>query len=214
MKVKIQTEEGFYETEIKEQLSLTELLETIDRLKEVYRFLSPLTKKKDDWDDSNINYAVRETAERKTQKRDWCDTREKAVNIVKLHYTGTKEQKQEFANSIDHDWNDIVKSIWGLTRRYEIIPQDIGMNRFPGRGEQWQSNPALAEKFVKDNSNPNFKKTYSLSQLGALSWKQLQDLSIQFNISEQQINEFKSLDDTESLIVLLRQKMRQYENQN
>jgi hypothetical protein len=198
MKVKIQTEDGFYETEVKEQLSLTELLETIDKLKEVYRFLSPLTKKKDDyWDDSNINYTIRDIKPRKktTNSREWCDTREKAINIMKLHYSGTKEQKLEFANSINHDWNNIVKSIWGLQNRYKITPKDIGLERF-------------------ERVNPNnFKKTYSLAQLGTLSWNHLQELAIQFNIPAQQISEFKSLDDKESLIVLLRQKMRQYENQ-
>ena len=69
--------------------------------------------------------------------RTWCDTREKSVELMKLSYHGTNEEKQKKAQELGVAWNEIVKSFYGLKKRYNIIPQDVGLERFPTRGESY-----------------------------------------------------------------------------
>lgn len=67
-------------------------------------------------------------------KYPWTQNRDKAVELVKLHYFGEKEKKEQIARSNNISWYDIVKSLHNLKKRFDIKPQEIGLREFPPRG--------------------------------------------------------------------------------
>jgi hypothetical protein len=72
---------------------------------------------------------------RAMKRRDWCNTREKAIDVIKMHYHGTKEEKTKWSQKNNVIWNDAVKSMYALKNRYNIQASEVDMKRFPVRNE-------------------------------------------------------------------------------
>lgn len=233
VKILIQTDEGFYETEMKEKMSIEEFKEHLLKCEDIVRFLSPLTKKKDMWlddgsDDEDNSEGesfswdkLKDRPPRKYKKRinlpghympkQWSNTREKFVRAMKIYYTGTNEEKEQLYKEILAEvGNDnpqyIPDSIHRLKRRYKITPEEVGLVSFPGRGRQTREWKAELEQ-SKEN-----KTSYGFSQLATFSWEKLRELSIEFGITPKEYDPFRANENKDDLIILLRQKMRQDEN--
>lgn len=71
------------------------------------------------------------TPRRRTARREFANTKEKAIKIIRLHYFGTKEKKLQFAKDNDTDWNQLVKSMHNLRKRFDIQPREVGLKGFP-----------------------------------------------------------------------------------
>lgn len=65
------------------------------------------------------------------QRREWCDSKEKVIKLLKIHYFGSKEDKNEIAKKIGLTWTNINKSFYNIKNRFNIQPKDIGLKRFP-----------------------------------------------------------------------------------
>lgn len=81
-----------------------------------------------------ITFEHRKYKPRIKTNRDWCNTREKVVSILKLHYSDDKKGKEKKAKEIGQDWDTIVKSFHGLKKRYNIQPKEVGLKFFPSKG--------------------------------------------------------------------------------
>lgn len=53
------------------------------------------------------------------------------IDALKIHYFGTKAQKMQFAENKNASWETITKAIHELRRRFNINPQEIGLQEFP-----------------------------------------------------------------------------------
>jgi hypothetical protein len=71
----------------------------------------------------------------KLNTRLWCDTREKTLDLMQYAYHGTKEDRIRIEEITGVTWNGIVKGFNGFKRRYNIQPQEIGLNFWRGIGE-------------------------------------------------------------------------------
>ena len=71
----------------------------------------------------------------KSNTRVWCDTREKTLDLMQYAYHGTKEDRLRVVEITGIPWNEIVKGFNGLKRRYNMQPQEIGLNFWRGKGE-------------------------------------------------------------------------------
>lgn len=66
--------------------------------------------------------------------------RDETIKVFKLHYFGTKEDKERYVTEINTNdklknsltWNeDVVKSLSGLRKRFKITPGEVGIKEFP-----------------------------------------------------------------------------------
>lgn len=67
---------------------------------------------------------------RRSNLRTYSDTREKALDLLQYAYHGNKEDKKRIEKIAGFDWAEISKSIHGLKKRYNILPQEVGLTRF------------------------------------------------------------------------------------
>jgi predicted RNA-binding Zn-ribbon protein involved in translation (DUF1610 family) len=66
------------------------------------------------------------------------DSRSEALKAIRIHYFGTKEDKDLFARQKGVPWEQIMKSTHNLRARYNIRPTEVGLKEFPtkkGRGK-------------------------------------------------------------------------------
>jgi hypothetical protein len=133
MKIKI-NESEVYEIKFSQQnnseISWQEFQEILSRLNNVNKMFS-----KGNIDILNLagksDKPLNKIIKRKSHKRDWCNNKEKVLKILKIHYLGNKNKKIEFAKKNDVDWNDVVRAVWGLRKKHNILPIDIGLKEFP-----------------------------------------------------------------------------------
>lgn len=67
---------------------------------------------------------------RRNNLREWCNTREKAIDVIQYGYHGTKEDKRRIANKIGKKWFDISRQFFSIIQRYNIKPQEVGVDKF------------------------------------------------------------------------------------
>jgi hypothetical protein len=71
----------------------------------------------------------------KSNTRIWCDTKEKTLDLFQYAYHGTKEDRLRIVEITNTPWNEIVKGFYGLKVRWNIQPQEVGLNFWRGKGE-------------------------------------------------------------------------------
>lgn len=72
---------------------------------------------------------------RKTNLRDWCNTKEKVLDLMQYAYHGTKEDRKRIVKITgETNWDVITKSFFGLKNRYDIQPQEVGLTSFGNKG--------------------------------------------------------------------------------
>jgi CRISPR/Cas system CSM-associated protein Csm2 small subunit len=67
--------------------------------------------------------------QRKPMQSRW-EGRDEALAVIKTHYFGTKQEKEEWSRKKGKPWNTIVKALYNLTKRYKIKPSDLGLQRW------------------------------------------------------------------------------------
>ena len=70
----------------------------------------------------------------KSNTRIWCNTREKTLDLMQYCYHGTLEDRKRIQGIANCEWNEIVKGFHGLKTRFNIKPQDVGLNFWRGKG--------------------------------------------------------------------------------
>ena len=135
MKIKINSHEA-YEIQLPETIGKDELISITERFEKLIKFLgkdelmagSPEEKSSKV---KKINYP----AERKPMhRREWARDKNIVIKLLKIHYLGTKEQKEAIAKELKTDWNDnIMRSLTNLTKRHKIQSKEIGLKKFPTR---------------------------------------------------------------------------------
>jgi hypothetical protein len=67
----------------------------------------------------------------RTNLRVWIDTREKAIDVMMLHYNLKTPQKEQLAKLLNESYANMSKSYRNLKLRYDIKPEEIGLTKFP-----------------------------------------------------------------------------------
>lgn len=140
MKIKI-NEYAEYNIKIKDSLDQQEFFQFLDTLNQIAKMIKKdFLVDSDDMiqEDKKESPKIKSATPKKLHKREYLDTKEKAIKILKLHYFGNKEKKNKFAEDNNTEWVTIVKGIHGLKNRYSILPKEIGLKSYPtktGLGE-------------------------------------------------------------------------------
>jgi len=88
----------------------------------------------------------------------WKD-RDEVIRLIKLHYFGTREQKEAFARNKHESatWTHVLKCISNLRKRYNIKPEEIGLKEFPTRYEKFREEFVQEQKNTEENSKEELK---------------------------------------------------------
>lgn len=118
MKIKINERES-YLIDLPEEIDGEEFLGMLRRLRELKNLLSlsaPVT-----------------VLNQRAKRTNW--TRELAIKNLRIKYLGTREEKLALAESRNSDWRVYTKTLDGQRKRYGITAQEVGLIRFPKKGE-------------------------------------------------------------------------------
>lgn len=139
MKIKINEQES-YEIKFQDEMSLQELEEFSHRINQILKMnqMSVMGYVKKLGQPRHYNKSGKYTNEAKGlsrkvgNKREWCNTKEKALELLKLQYFGEKEDKEKKAKEVGYSsWVEINKALHGLKKRYKIQPKEVGLKAFP-----------------------------------------------------------------------------------
>jgi hypothetical protein len=82
------------------------------------------------------NYSLKETETKTKIKRakarhNWNEQgRDNVIEMIKIHYTGTKEDRDRLAKKHNDSYLNLSKSFSGLIKRFNIKPGEIGLKKF------------------------------------------------------------------------------------
>jgi hypothetical protein len=68
-------------------------------------------------------------------KQIWTKDRDEAVKLLKLHYTGTKEEKLAYAKLHNVEWKLLVNRTFRFRKKWDIKPKELGIKQFMPRGQ-------------------------------------------------------------------------------
>ncbi len=116
-------EHSYYEITIPQQCDGESLGDIIQRLSDIYKFvkLSPIK--------------LTPKIEKEKFDTSWRSDRDTVVRVIKTHYHGTPEEKEELSKEIKTDWVNAVGAVWALRKRHNVQPNEVGMLRWPKQGE-------------------------------------------------------------------------------
>lgn len=60
----------------------------------------------------------------------WGSDRNVVIKAIKLHYFGTQEEKNLFANNHNTQWVKIPSNLYRLKTKFNIRPQEVGLKRY------------------------------------------------------------------------------------
>lgn len=162
MRIKINNEE-FYEFRLKDEMSIQELSEVLFKLNSLSKIFSKDVFISNELD---INDKIKHTKYtkkikvapvmiRRRQKHkkgsiNYLLDRNKAVEVLKLHYHGTKEQKHAFAKKYNNDWNEMSKAFSNLRKKFNIPAEEIGLRYFPRKNEKHDIKNREKQEWKKD----------------------------------------------------------------
>jgi hypothetical protein len=108
---------------------------------------------------------------KRKMRHKWLN-REHALEAIRIHYTGTAQEKEAFAKKEGMDWLELSKGFSMLMKRFKMKPSEIGLTRFTrDRSESLASSPYdnnLKRKERRDKSGEDglMKQIYDLRQSG------------------------------------------------
>ena len=84
----------------------------------------------------NISFTIQKEGEiivpvKQKRRKGMKWNKENVVKALKIHYFGSKAEKVQFAEDNQNSWENVMKSIHGLRTRYNIPPQEIGLQEYP-----------------------------------------------------------------------------------
>lgn len=65
--------------------------------------------------------------------RTFNTNREEALDVVKTHYFGTEQEKEEIANRYKARWEVLAGGMHALIKRWNFTPEEVGLAQFPTR---------------------------------------------------------------------------------
>jgi hypothetical protein len=148
MKIKLNDKE-YFNIELDDEIDLDELNGILFRLNNVSKIFSKdvfkISKHSDNSNnnhntDNNLTATGRPKIKYKRKNehnfRNPVNTKEKTIELLKLHYYGTDEEKEKFIKNINFysDWTIFSKRFFNLRKKFNIQPSEIGLNSYPGKG--------------------------------------------------------------------------------
>lgn len=124
MKIEINEKES-YNVEIPTTLSAQEFLALFERLNNIKKIV--ISNLNTNIFDNNIHTKILKPRNRIKL----VSNRDDVIKLLKLHYFGSKEEKQNFAASVNRDWKKVRCCLTSYKRTYKIEPEEIGLKRFP-----------------------------------------------------------------------------------
>jgi len=124
MKINFNENES-YEINISNEVNAEEflnLLERFENLSKLIKLNNPNQPKK--LSNRPTTYKTR----KKVNTREWCDTREKVLDLMQYNYHGSKSDRERIKKICGQPWVEVQKSFYGLKKRYDIKPNEVGLN--------------------------------------------------------------------------------------
>lgn len=149
MKVKINQFETYEINYEKETLSINDFLILVERLDNIKRLL---VRQNTELINSNTNSTpiVKNPRHyKKSNTREWCSTRENAIYVLSVFYSTDWELRKKICKKIGDVPGEIQKSFYGLKKRYDIHPNEVGLTRWKKKGE--------SKTIEEEVRIPNFK---------------------------------------------------------
>ncbi len=129
MKIKLSKSES-YIIDFPEEVEAIEFLGIISRLNELKKLLTVSAPEiTSDILLSNKNHRKRGA------KRAFWRTRKDAINLLKLHYFGSKDDKEKLAKRWGMNWKDISSQMYNIRIKWNIAPEEIDLKKFPNLQE-------------------------------------------------------------------------------
>lgn len=144
MKIKVNENET-YEINFPEDVDTQQFFELFSRLSHISKMISkdPIVQSSFRSPiNSNGTRHYRNTGIHKAFNKD----REEAIRFGRLHYHGTKEEKQKVAAECKLGWDDLIKGFSYAKKKWKIKPHELGLRNFPGQGGN----------VIKEYKDPNF----------------------------------------------------------
>jgi len=61
----------------------------------------------------------------------WSQTREGCIKVLNIHYHSSRIGKQDFAKTLDREWNSIPPLLTFAKKKWNIKPAEVGLEEFP-----------------------------------------------------------------------------------
>lgn len=133
MKVRINENET-YELKIPdEEVSPQQLFGILSRLQNIGKLLNREAMF------GGNHYKTRKSGSGRLGKVIWTKDRDEAVKLLKLHYTGTRAEKEAYAKLHNIEWKVLVNRTFSFRKKWDIKPREVGIKQFMSRG-QFRSN--------------------------------------------------------------------------
>jgi len=105
------------------------------------------------------NYSLKETKtktkkiKRAKARHNWNEQgRDSVVEMIKVHYTGTKEDRDRLAKKHNDSYLNLSKSFSNLIKRFNIKPGEIGLKEFKKENEKESKNKEEIKNFINKMS--------------------------------------------------------------
>jgi len=64
----------------------------------------------------------------------WNKDRKETLKLIKLHYTASLDEKRAYAKEHNIAWEVLCSRIWGLRKKWNVKPKEVGLKTFMPRG--------------------------------------------------------------------------------
>ena len=136
MKIQINTSES-YEINFPEKITALDFTCLVERLNNISKLVNK----------SHIEEAAVSDSKPKVVKiknnrgvYPFKENRAEAVIGLRLMYFGTREEKNTFATTLKAAWPNVANNLFLCIKKFNILPEEIGLIRFPRQGESRQIN--------------------------------------------------------------------------
>ena len=140
MQIEINSKGDFFNINVPDKVDTQELNELIFTLQGISKMFSrDVLKMVKNVDVKKIDTTTGKRTYKRRQHHNWknpIDSREKAIELLKLHYYGTKEDRKQFISDFNFysTWDDLSKSFWTTRNKYKIMANEVGLFMFPAKG--------------------------------------------------------------------------------
>jgi len=132
MKIKINEKESYEILIEDEELDCDEFLGLLNRLKEIEKIISKIYPQSisNDYSNKNLsNKKGRGPSLKSSKNKDEC------IKAMKIMYFGSKKDKDMYCRENNCLWESLTKSANYGKDKFNIKPEEIGLIRFPHKGE-------------------------------------------------------------------------------
>jgi len=131
MKIKINDKETYCIDLEFDELSAQEFCELLERLNNIRRLLG-----KDLF--AQMNQIQRTSRPRSYNitgtSRKFNEDRNEAIRVLRIHYHGSRQDKEKLAKEYNRLWDVIIKGLPYCKAKWKILPAEVGLKAFPTKG--------------------------------------------------------------------------------